>query len=1278
MNPSKSFPIEQSYINLAIVETKAQQAKEKQLLNTEYSNDVIGTYEEIYGAKTKIEIKDIFERCTEQTKKILVLGRVGIGKTTFCRYAAHQWARGAIWQQYELVVFIRLRGLTESRYPPLPSGTNYSLLDLVKKEYFHHGLSEKDEKILREQFDNGQILWLLDGYDEIAQNVPEHLKYLFEQLLKTPHHILTSRPYLNTLSYNAQLEITGFTDDSIKEYVEQFFNQAKDEMDNALLHAQKLLDFLKHKPRIWGIVHIPVNLELISSLWCDTDWSETITMTMTTVYDKMIEWLCRRHLERQNICPIQTMTKETIYAHCHKELAFLESLAFNGMVRNSIILRPELLRIASMESNCCLHDQPHLLNIGILKSLDYKPIGTRIEPDKSHYFIHLSFQEHFAARYLVKALNNDAEQQNKAIDFIKDHKYNQRFELVFNFASGLLSDTNVQHSINLFWDTLSGEPLDLIGLRHVQIVISCLEEASCNSSLPQYRESINSIIKWITYFIFEKYDYSYNPLLDSLQRSPLLVNQEEILDTFKKLYKDKNPDIKESACRFFSDLPISNLHIDLTGLHLAALNDEDPGVRQTACLALRKMREKAATDETINRLLNELGNKDDHVRMAACKTLFSMGEKAVTNEVINALVTALEDRCYAVRSCACESLGKMGEKAATNEVINGLANALGDTYAEVKLKAYFALGSMGKKAATNEVINRLMNALEDTDSNVRLSACEALGSMGEKAATNELITGLANALGDKTCYVRESACKALGKIGEKAVTNEVINEIVNALEDTDSNVRLSACEALGSMGEKAATNEVITGLVNALGDKTCYVRESACKALGKMGEKAVTNEVINGLLNALGDTDNYLGSSACKALGSMGEKAATNEVINRLVNALGNKDRYLRSGACEALGKMGEKAVTNEVINEIVNALGDTDSKVRSRACEALGKMCEKAATNEVINRLVNALGNKDLYVRSRACEALGKMGENAATNEVINGLLNTLGNKDDHVRSKACEALSKMGEKAATSEVINGLLNALGDMDNYLRSSACKALGSIGEKVATNEVINGLLIALGDKIDNVRLSACEALSKIGEKSATSEVINGLVIALGDTFDRVRMKACEALGNIGEKIATNELIKVLLDAKYGDDSFVRYKVAEIIEKIFNILLCKSNLENNTVRKLSTNMNRLDTSFGSSISPEKFIETFRETEMSCWFLIIKKVFTRQGYCITIVKNTIVVYGRKEPVEISFFNKELGQKLRKYFDNWLKKSLQEREGTDDHVMIEVSAELEDAHN
>ncbi|CAF1582672.1 unnamed protein product, partial [Didymodactylos carnosus] len=111
MNPAKFYSIEQSYINLAIVEIKKQQEKEKELrdaskVDASNVDALMGSFEEIYGTKTIIDIKNIFETCKNQQNQVLVFGRAGIGKSTFCRYIAYQWAMGSYWTQYQLLALI--------------------------------------------------------------------------------------------------------------------------------------------------------------------------------------------------------------------------------------------------------------------------------------------------------------------------------------------------------------------------------------------------------------------------------------------------------------------------------------------------------------------------------------------------------------------------------------------------------------------------------------------------------------------------------------------------------------------------------------------------------------------------------------------------------------------------------------------------------------------------------------------------------------------------------------------------------------------------------------------------------------------------------------------------------------------------------------------------------------------------------------------------------------------------------------------------------------------
>ncbi|CAF0722390.1 unnamed protein product [Adineta steineri] len=607
MNPAKFYPIEDSYINLAIVETKKQQQKERQLRDAPSNDAIMGSFEEIYGTKTTIDIKNIFETCNNQERKVLVFGRAGIGKSTFCRYIAYQWAMGLCWTEYELLVLIPLRRLTTNRYPPLRIGQSYSLIDLVKKEIFSYDLSENEDKLLKKHFDAKKTLWILDGYDEIVQNVPSHLECLFEQLLKTPHHILTSRPYQNVLAYHIQMEITGFTDDNIKQYVQQFFDQMKDELDNSLKRSQKLFRFLQTNRSIWGVAHIPVNLELICSLWSNEDFIETKELTITSLYTVMIEWLCRRYLSMPNKT-IQNLSKDDVNQRCEKELAFLENLAFNGMKSNTIILRPNLLRKALNEEKVSLHNHPHILNMGVLKSFNKQGINTQIETDKDHYFVHLSFQEYFTARYLLKALKESSTHQEE-IKFIQREKYNQRYALVFIFLSGLSSEDDTNICLNIFWELLLTPPIDLFGIRHMQLVISCIEETSSQSTIPQHTVLVEWIAECIKYNFSAENQMIRQCLTQSLRKAPSVITNQRIINAFIHLLQNDNPYIRIAVLSFISETKSSNLAGALINLVAIALEDENTWIRRNACQVLGNIVEKAATNEVITKLVSILGDE---------------------------------------------------------------------------------------------------------------------------------------------------------------------------------------------------------------------------------------------------------------------------------------------------------------------------------------------------------------------------------------------------------------------------------------------------------------------------------------------------------------------------------------------------------------------------------------------------------------------------------------------------------------------------------------------
>ena len=459
-NPEKSFPIKDSYINLVIVHAKDQQEKENQMLDISHHTATLGTYEDIYAPKTSINVENIFEPCKTPEKQVLVFGRAGIGKSTFCRFVAYQWAVGAYFQQYKILVVIQLRNLTTDNYPQLQNGQKYSPIDIVRREVFKDDLSDEDEKLFKQQFDAKKILWILDGYDEFAQNVPSYLNDLLKKLLETPHHILASRPYLNTLSYNVKMEIIGFTDENIKEYIYQFFHQLTNESIDASNKCQPLLQFLHLSPSAFGVAHIPVNLELICSIWSNDHLSSTQNLTITSLYTHIIEWLCRRYLTLKTIdVPLNLLRDDEIYDKCQPELTFLQCLAFEAMKEDQINITASLLKKVLNQLNISLQKHPHILNFGVLKSSNKKGTGTSIELEKNHYFIHLSFQEYFAAQYVINQLNGSL--RESAIEFIQHQKYNQRYALMFTFIAGLYPNS-MEPS---FLDIVHGESRDLIGIQ---------------------------------------------------------------------------------------------------------------------------------------------------------------------------------------------------------------------------------------------------------------------------------------------------------------------------------------------------------------------------------------------------------------------------------------------------------------------------------------------------------------------------------------------------------------------------------------------------------------------------------------------------------------------------------------------------------------------------------------------------------------------------------------------------------------------------------------------
>lgn len=335
-----TFPISESFVNLALVKEAEQKQKEAEQKRLEFRDERINSFEDIYKPKESIELTDIFEQQQNLNapNHILVEGPAGIGKTTLCQYIANQWAvengKLKIWRdKFKLLIWLPLRELVADKtlnFDELNLAALIHTKFLKRKERKQYSIQSIQAE-LDELIKNQELLLLLDGYDEIVPSltIDSAFKEFFEQeLLDCSNWILTSRPfYASNIKVDCRLENIGFTSENIPSYVQQFFNDIAEKTK-----AESLLNLFKANQNIHGIAHIPINLELICGIWEQEEKNLGTNLSITVLYDKLVLNLFKRYLHKFHGRGLDPLSWEDLLTNKKRDsqsmLEFLEAIAW--------------------------------------------------------------------------------------------------------------------------------------------------------------------------------------------------------------------------------------------------------------------------------------------------------------------------------------------------------------------------------------------------------------------------------------------------------------------------------------------------------------------------------------------------------------------------------------------------------------------------------------------------------------------------------------------------------------------------------------------------------------------------------------------------------------------------------------------------------------------------------------------------------------------------------------------------------------------------------------
>ena len=368
---------------------------------------ITGKVDDILHQKYPIELKNIFQDTPPGQRKVVLLeGAPGCGKSTLSVYICQQWEKGQLFNQFQLVILVRLRdpavknakGLADLL--PCPDTKTAQLLAGIMME-----MKCQD------------VLFILDGWDELPLNLSQNT--LFGNLVNSnltwsnPFSkstvIVTSRPISSGDLYphvSSRVEILGFTPKELH----QFFTECLKGDTEAV---KTLLERIEENPEVAGSCYLPLNATILVHLFKSD--RNTLPTTLYGIFSSLVLNCMQRHLKlRTQYKDVSIESLDQLPEVAKKPFSVLCQLTFDGIMEGKIIF-------TSLPAG--------VNTLSLLQGVE-SFIGR--EKAVSHNFIHLSIQELLAAWYIATQLPA-SEQVSKFNELF----HTSRFSSIFQFYAAV-------------------------------------------------------------------------------------------------------------------------------------------------------------------------------------------------------------------------------------------------------------------------------------------------------------------------------------------------------------------------------------------------------------------------------------------------------------------------------------------------------------------------------------------------------------------------------------------------------------------------------------------------------------------------------------------------------------------------------------------------------------------------------------------------------------------------------------------------------------------------
>ena len=371
-------------------------------------------------------------------KRILVQGQTGIGKSTFVKKLAVDWAelddanpgdkQKDILKKFELLVVVNLKEV--SKYQSLKDVISRSSIFAREEKHLTDGLLNYIGK------NQDKVLLVFDGYDEYRCGSNSEIYEIFRgNELRNCCVLITTRiskaDELRAFN-DMHAEITGFSEEDREAFMSRMLGDKGEAFElSCHLHRQKLKDLAK----------VPLLLLFFCTLW-KRGKSKSFPERKTKLYLTIVQYVLDYN---------QGKDSPACFGEVHD---FKDVLAEIGKVALECLLKDDHVFEYDQLSAAVLCDES--LIIGLLQVSEY---AENLRPAGMVSFIHKSIQEFLAAwfvtyRCVPEGNLGGIEQHARTLEDCEE------WENVFQFVCGLFDDGAVKVFEHLTSVRISDPTLD--------------------------------------------------------------------------------------------------------------------------------------------------------------------------------------------------------------------------------------------------------------------------------------------------------------------------------------------------------------------------------------------------------------------------------------------------------------------------------------------------------------------------------------------------------------------------------------------------------------------------------------------------------------------------------------------------------------------------------------------------------------------------------------------------------------------------------------------------